>query len=185
LTSFYDFVILEASTDLITWKTLDKYDARRFPDWLVEYNKGANASGSDLLFKEQSIVLTDKGFTIGETVVFRFRLVTDPGTNSYGWAFKSINAGATASIDEVLKGNKVFTIYPTISNGNFTLFAENTLGLTKIKIFDIAGREVYKKTINFAVNSKQEISVNLKAGVYIVNLIDANNKKESNKIVIE
>jgi hypothetical protein len=35
------------------------------------------------------------------------------------------------------------------------------------------------------VNSKQEISVNLKAGVYIVNLIDANNKKESNKIVIE
>ncbi|MGY8940326.1 MAG: hypothetical protein ACKVK4_10120, partial [Flavobacteriales bacterium] len=29
LTSFYDFVIIEASTDLITWKTLDKYDARR------------------------------------------------------------------------------------------------------------------------------------------------------------
>ncbi|MFT4804762.1 MAG: photosystem II stability/assembly factor-like uncharacterized protein [Psychroserpens sp.] len=185
LTSFYDFVILEASTDLITWKTLDKYDARRFPDWLVEYNKGANASGSDLLFKEQSIVLTDNGFTVGETVVFRFRLVTDPGANSYGWAIKSINAGATASIDEVLKGNKVFTIYPTISNGNFTLFAENTLGLTKIKIVDIAGRQVYKKEINFASNSKQEISVNLKAGVYIVNLIDANNKKGSNKIVIE
>jgi photosystem II stability/assembly factor-like uncharacterized protein len=185
LTSFYDFVILEASTDLITWKTLDKYDARRFPDWLVEYNKGANASGSDLLFKEQSIVLTDKGFTIGETVVFRFRLVTDFGVNSYGWAVKSINAGATASIDEVLKGNKVFTIYPTISNGNFTLFAENTLGLTKINILDTAGRQVYEKAINFAANSKQEISVNLKAGVYIVNLIDENNKRASNKIVIE
>lgn len=185
LTSFYDFVILEASTDLITWKMLDKYDARRFPEWLLEYSKGTNASGSDLLFKEQSIVLTDKGFTIGETVVFRFKLVTDPGANSFGWAIKSINAGATASIDEVLKGNKVFTIYPTISNGNFTLFAKNTLGFTKINIFDTAGRTVYKKTINFATNSKQEISVNLKSGIYIVNLIDANNKKVSNKIVIE
>jgi hypothetical protein len=63
--------------------------------------------------------------------------------------------------------------------------AKSSLGEAKLNIFDIAGREVYKKTINFAVNSKQEISVNLKAGVYIVNLIDANNKKESNKIVIE
>jgi photosystem II stability/assembly factor-like uncharacterized protein len=185
LTSFYDFVILEASTDLITWKTLDKYDARRYTDWLLEYGKGANASGSDLLFKEQSIVLTDKGFTIGETVVFRFRLVTDPGANSYGWAIKSINAGATASIDEVLKGNKIFTIYPTISNGNFTLFAENTLGLTKINIFDINGKQVYESNLDFNINDKQEVSINLKAGIYIVNLIDANNKKASNKIVIE
>jgi photosystem II stability/assembly factor-like uncharacterized protein len=185
LTRFYDFVILEASTDLITWKTLDKYDARRYTDWLLEYNKGANASGSDLLFKEQSIVLTDKGFSIGETVVFRFRLVADIGVNSYGWAIKSINAGATASIDEVLKGNKVFTIYPTISNGNFTLFAENTLGLSKINIFDINGKQVYESNLDFNTNDKQEVSVNLNAGVYMVNLIDENNKKSSSKIIIK
>ena len=65
------------------------------------------------------------------------------------------------------------------------MFAKNTLRLTKINIFDTAGREVYKKAFNFTVNSKQEISVNLKAGVYIVNIIDANNKKASNKIVVE
>jgi photosystem II stability/assembly factor-like uncharacterized protein len=185
LTRFYDFVILEASTDLITWKTLDKYDARRYTDWLLEYNKGANASGSDLLFKEQSIVLTDKGFTIGETVVFRFRLVTDQLANSYGWAIKSINAGATASVDEVLKRNKVFTIYPTISNGNFTLFAENTLGLTRINIFDINGKQVYESNLDFNTNDKQEVSVNLNTGIYMVNLIDENNKKSSSKIIIK
>jgi len=185
LTSFYDFVIIEASTDLITWKTLDKYDARRSTDWLLEYNKGSNASGSDLLFKEQSIVLTDKGFTIGDTVVFRFRLVTDPGTNSYGWAIKSINNRSTASINEVLKGNKVFTIYPTISNGNFTLYAKNTLGLTNMSIFDITGKQVYTKEVNFRAQRKQEISVSLKAGIYIVHLVDENNKKVASKIVIE
>ena len=186
LTRFYDFVILEASTDLITWTTLDKYDARRFPDWLLEYNKGANASGSDLLFKEQSIVLTDKGFTIGETVVFRFKLVTDPGVNSYGWAIKSINAGAaTATIKEVIEGHKVFTIYPTVSKGDFTLYAKNTLGLTNMSIFDITGKQVYTKEVNFRAQRKQEISVSLKAGIYIVHLVDENNKRVASKIVIE
>jgi photosystem II stability/assembly factor-like uncharacterized protein len=185
LTSFYDFVIIEASTDLITWKTLDKYDARRSKDWLLEYNKGLNASGSALLFKEQSIVLTDKGFNIGDTVVFRFRLVTDANTNSYGWAIKSINDRATASIDEVLKGNKVFTIYPTISNGNFTLYAKNTQGLTNMSIFDVTGKQVYTKEVNFRAQRKQEISVSLKSGIYIVHLVDENNKKVASKIVIE
>jgi len=185
LTSFYDFVTLEASSDLITWKTLDKYDARRFSEWLIEYGKGAAASGNDALFKEQSIVLTDKGFAIGETVVFRFRLVTDPGVNSYGWAIKSINAGATATIKEVIEGRKVFTIYPTVSKGDFTLYAKNTLGLTNMSIFDITGKQVYAKEVNFRAQRKQEISVSLKAGIYIVNLVDENNKRVASKIVIE
>jgi photosystem II stability/assembly factor-like uncharacterized protein len=185
LTSFYDFVTLEASSDLITWKTLDKYDARRFSEWLIEYNKGAAASGGDALFKEQNIALTENGFAIGETVIFRFKLVTDPAANSYGWAIKSINAGATATIKEVIEGRKVFTIYPTISKGDFTLFAKNTLGLTNMSIFDITGKQVYTKQVNFGAQRKQEISVSLKPGVYIVNLIDANSKKVSNKIVIE
>ena len=36
LNSFFDYVIIEASTDLQTWKTLDKYDSRRFPEWLFK-----------------------------------------------------------------------------------------------------------------------------------------------------
>ena len=185
LTSFYDFVTLEASSDLITWKTLDKYDARRFSEWLIEYNKGAAASGGDALFKEQNIALTENGFAIGETVVFRFKLVTDPGANSYGWAIKSINAGATATIKEVIEGRKVFTIYPTVSKGDFTLFAKNTLGLTNMSIFDITGKQVYTKEVNFRAQRKQEISVSLKAGIYIVHLVDENNKRVASKIVIE
>lgn len=185
LNSFYDFVIVEASTDLATWKTLDKYDARRFNEWLTEYNKGASATGSDALFKEQNIVLTDKGFNIGDTVVFRFSLVADSGANSYGWAIKSVNAGATASISEVLKGNKVFTIYPTISNGNFTIFGKNDLGKTKMNIFDLSGKQAYKSELNFSSSDKQAVTVNLNSGVYIVNLVDENGRKSSQKIVIE
>ncbi|WP_158840201.1 T9SS type A sorting domain-containing protein [Polaribacter sp. L3A8] len=186
LTQFYDYVLIEASTDLITWKTLDKYDARRFPEWLAEFNKGTDAVGSDALFKEQNIVLTDKGFAIGDTVVFKFSLVSDPGAFSYGWAIQSINKNtATASVDDVLAGNQVFAIYPTVSKGDFTLQGKSTLGKTKMTVFSLNGKKVYAKEVDFTANDKQEISVSLNAGVYIVNLIDENNKKASSKIVIE
>lgn len=183
LNSFYDFVIIEASSDLKTWKTLDKYDSRRFPEWLAEFNKGAQATINDNLFKSQTIVLTDKGFSIGETIVLRFRLVTDPGVNSFGWAIKSIQ-GATASIVEVLNDVKVFSVYPTISNGNFTVFAKNTLGLAKIQIVDVNGKKVFENKIDFTKNERQPISVNLKKGVYILQLI-GNQKRASKKIIIE
>lgn len=184
LNSFFDFVIIEATTDLITWKTLDKYDSRRFPEWLAEFNKGTAATINNELFKSQTIVLTNKGFSIGETIVIRFRLVADPGVNSFGWAIKSIE-GATASINDVLNNKKIFTIYPTISDGNFTIFAKNTLGKSIIKIIDINGKEVYNQKINFSSTSKHPLSVSLKSGIYFVNLTDENKKHSSAKIIIE
>jgi len=186
LTAFFDYVIIEASTDLKNWIELDKYDARRFPEWQAEYFDGDNTRVSDNLFKEQTISISSKGFSYGDTVVFRFSLVTDFAANSYGWAIKSINAGAaTATIKEVIEGHKVFTIYPTVSKGDFTLYAKNTLGLTNMSIFDITGKQVYTKEVNFRAQRKQEISVSLKAGIYIVHLVDENNKRVASKIVIE
>jgi hypothetical protein len=186
LSQFYDYVIIEASTDLNTWKTIDKYDSRRYPDWLLQSRRSAGLMTiNDALFKEQSIDLTTKGFLEGETIVLRFSLVSDPFTTSYGWAIRSINKEATASVDDVLAGIKAFTIYPTVSNGSFTIQAKNELGNTKMNIFDIGGREVFKKEIDFSVNEKQRVSVNLKSGVYLVHIMDKNNKKSSRKIIIE
>jgi photosystem II stability/assembly factor-like uncharacterized protein len=186
ITKFYDYVIIEASTDLNTWKTINKYDSRRFPEWLAEFDKGVGSMTiNDNLFKEQTIDLTTKGFTEGETVVFKFSLISDPGANSYGWVIKSINDKATASVDEVLSGTKVFTVFPTVSNGEFTLQAKNSLGKTKMNIFSVTGKQVFSKELDFTSNEKQKISVNLNSGVYIVNVIDQNNRKTSNKIIIE
>lgn len=182
LNSFYDFVIIEGSTDLKTWKTIDKYDARRFTEWLDAYN--GNATASDDLFKTQTVTLTDKGFSIGETVVLRFSLVTDDFVNSYGWAIKSIQ-GAVASIDEVVNDVKLFSVYPTISNGDFTIFAKANSGESELNIFDISGKKVFETSINFNQNEKQNISINVNSGIYFMKLIDANNKISSQKIIIE
>ncbi len=99
--------------------------------------------------------------------------------------FTSTFTAETASVNDVVTDKKAFTIYPTVSNGDFTVFAKNTLGKTTMNVFDISGRQVYKSNIDFTTNNKQEVSVNLNAGVYMVNLIDENNKKSSSKIVIE
>ncbi|WP_298949433.1 T9SS type A sorting domain-containing protein [uncultured Polaribacter sp.] len=105
-------------------------------------------------------------------------------THGRGMFTTNFTAG-TASIDEVVPNTKAFTVYPTISNGNFTVFAKSTLGNAKLDVFDISGRQVYTSKINFSENEKQSISLNATNGIYIVNLTDEKGKRSSKKIVIQ
>ena len=98
--------------------------------------------------------------------------------------FTSVFTADVASVDDVLSDKKVFTVYPTISNGEFTVFAKNELGNSKILIFDITGRQVFNSKLNFSQNENQQVSVNLRSGTYIVNIIDQNKRKSSEKIII-
>lgn len=105
---------------------------------------------------------------------------------THGRGMFTANFTATpASVDEVLADKKVFTMYPTISKGDFTLFAKNTLGKSRVQVFDISGKQVYSTNVDFNQSRDQQISINARPGVYIVNLIDENNKKASGKIIIE
>ncbi|WP_299666768.1 T9SS type A sorting domain-containing protein [uncultured Polaribacter sp.] len=99
--------------------------------------------------------------------------------------FTSYFTDNTVSIDEVLINTKAFTVYPTISKGNFTVFAKSSLGIAKMNIFDISGKQVYKSDLDFTNNERQAISLNVNSGIYIVNLVDEKGKKSSKKIVIE
>jgi hypothetical protein len=105
---------------------------------------------------------------------------------SYGRGmFTGTFTAEVVSIDDVLVNKNAFTLYPTVSDGNFTVFAKNTLGKSTLHIFDINGKQVFTKKIDFNQESKQVISVNLKSGIYIVNLLDVNNKKSTGKIIIK
>ena len=105
--------------------------------------------------------------------------------STYGRGFfTSTFTADVASLDDVLTYKKVFTVYPTISNGDFKVFAKNELGNSQVQIFDINGRQVYNTQLNFSQNETQEVSVNLNSGIYIVNIIDQNRRKSSEKIII-
>lgn len=150
-------------TELGVWTTYNFKDDS--PTW-VQANNGMSS------VKVTSLELRTEDNTV---------LATTYGRGMFTGKFTA----ATASIDDVLVNNNAVTIYPTVSNGNFTVFAKNTLGMTKATIFDINGKQVYEKAIDFTTNDKQQVSVNLNTGVYMVNVIDENNRKTSSKIIIE
>ncbi|WP_298763101.1 T9SS type A sorting domain-containing protein [uncultured Polaribacter sp.] len=105
-------------------------------------------------------------------------------THGRGMFTATFTAG-TAAVEDVLSDKSAFTVYPTVSNGNFTLFAKNSLGKSNVVVFDIAGRQVHKQEVDFNVKEQQQISINANTGIYIVNIIDKTGKKASKKIVIE
>ena len=183
MTQFYDYVAIEASSDLQNWIEVDKYDSRRFADWLAK-SVDPFAFLTDNLFKEQSINLVDKGLNLGDTFVFRFKLVSNGNGTSLGWAVKWINA-TTASARQVLDNEKTFTVYPTISNGNFTIFGNYSLGKSKVQLVDLTGREVYNNTLDFSNQNEHQISINTRSGVYILTIVDDSNRRKSEKLIIK
>ena len=149
-------------TELGIWKTNDFTVAS--PIWEQSNNGMSNVKVTDLDLRDDNTVFVS---TYGRGV------------------FSGKFTAAVASVDEVVKGSKVFTMYPTVSNGEFTIFAKNTLGKANLMLFDINGKQVFSKQVDFTRQEKQPISVNLTSGVYIVNLIDANNRKSTGKVIIK
>ena len=151
-------------TQLGVWKTGNFKDAT--PSWTQSYN-----GMSDVKVTSFSLRTADN------TVM--------ASTFGRGMFTGQFTAGATASIDEVIKDQKVFTMYPTVSSGDFTIFAKNTVGKADLSLFNINGKQVFSQKVDFTQQEKQPVSVNLSSGVYIVNLIDADNRKSIGKVIIK
>lgn len=150
-------------TELGVWRTSNFKEAS--PKWIQSHNGMSNVK------------------------VTSFSLRTSDNTvmaSTYGRGmFTGQFATGVASVEDVLKGNKVFTMYPTVSNGEFTVFAKNTLGKATLQLFDINGREVHSQQVDFTQQERQSISVNVSSGIYIVNLTDTDNKRATGKVIIK
>ncbi len=86
--AFYDFVTVEATNDNgQTWITLDGYDSSRSSEWTTAYN--AEASGSMELIQPHQIGLSGF-FEEGEVIYLRFRLVSDPLVEGWGWMIDNL-----------------------------------------------------------------------------------------------
>ena len=74
-----------------------------------------------------------------------------------------------------------FSIFPNPSNGIFNISLENTMENSKISVYDLNGRNVYKsKTLD---TNKKELDLNhLQSGIYILN-ISIGKSSYSQKIV--
>lgn len=107
---FWDFVIVEGSTDGLNWtQLLDGYDARLHADWLAAYNQTGSGIVPSLL-KPREIDLLQT-YSPGEQVMVRFRLSADPAVNGFGWVIDNLSIFAAepeVSLDQE-------TLYPWVS----------------------------------------------------------------------
>ncbi|WP_369047915.1 PA domain-containing protein [Tenacibaculum sp. UWU-22] len=149
-------------TDLGVWRTANFLAAS--PNWEHSYNGMSNVKVTDLDLRDDNTVFAS---TYGRGV------------------FSGKFTSETASVNDVLANKQQLTIYPSISDGNFTIQAESIFGKSTLYIFDVNGKKVYTQKLDFSMLQKQALSVNLKSGIYIVNITDAKNRKASKKIIIK
>jgi len=150
-------------TELGVWSTSNFKEAS--PEWVRANNGMSNVKVTSFSLR-----------TADNTV-----LATTYGRGMFTGQFTA----AVASVANVLTDTENFTVYPTISKGNFTVFAKSTFGKAKLTIYDISGRQVYKANLDFNSKEKQTVSLSVSSGIYFLNLVDEKGKKSSKKLVIE
>lgn len=119
--AFYDYVVVEGTKDGISWiPILDGYDARFNPTWLNAYQR--IESGGEEMFVRHNIDLLST-FSANDTVLFRFRLYSDPGESGWGWAIDNLliqTQEPVAAVQGIDQGLSLYC-YPQPAVGEVTI----------------------------------------------------------------
>ncbi|MCU0611821.1 MAG: T9SS type A sorting domain-containing protein [Candidatus Eisenbacteria bacterium] len=147
--NFWDYVIVEGSSDGTTWlPLLDGYDARDDAAWLNSYNAGQG--GNPSLFRERTIDIHET-FAAGETILIRFRLYADDYVTGWGWVIDNLEIQQELPVDDAggpLPREFLLTQnHPNPFSGSTTIaFALPTAADVSLRVYDLAGRVVTKLT---------------------------------------
>jgi hypothetical protein len=77
-------------------------------------------------------------------------------------------------------------MYPNPSTGRLFVELKNTdLSISKVQIFDLAGKVVLAETVTNINNIQQLNASRLDAGVYFVNVVLSNGEQLTNKVIFE
>jgi len=140
---FWDYVIVEGTSDGTTWVPLsDGWDARDDTAWLNAYNSGGNGNSS--MYRTRSLDLTQT-FALGEVVRLRFRMFADGAVTAWGWAFDNINVTTdfVAAAGDLPAAMALEQNYPNPFNPKTTIaFTLDRSGPVKLQVFDVQGRLV-------------------------------------------
>ncbi|SHF59581.1 Por secretion system C-terminal sorting domain-containing protein [Mariniphaga anaerophila] len=177
---FWDYVIVEGSKDFgETWLPVtDGYDARESESWEVKYNDfvvdgNSLASGNPNLFVNKQINIFENGnFSPRDTVLFRFRLYSDPYAHGWGWAIDNLQIQSPLSALPTVLSPGDFTAYPNPFSGSFHLSVRIKKQVEKIQVelFNVYGqkiKEVNYKNVLGTISEEIEID-NGPGGLYLL-----------------
>lgn len=174
--SFYDYVILEASNDFgETWTDITKgYDSGFRPDWKQSFNSSISLEGNSTATGLESMMATHTIFPLGsdslsygDTLLFRFRLYSDPLAVGWGWAIDDLKINQLINNIEYVKAEPV-TVYPNPGTGIINIGSLDFLDNKPVRytVFNSSGVALRNDFIN-GTSSIIDIS-DLPQGLYFI-----------------
>jgi hypothetical protein len=140
---FYDYVVVEGSTDGCTWTAFTPgWDCRAYPEWETAY---ANNTPAPSLFRRRNIDM-QAAFATDDTILVRFRLFADAGANGWGWIIDNLDIQSVAQSGV---GDRPSPAVLTLVPGRNPFRDRTTLayslpapGRVALNVFDVNGRLV-------------------------------------------
>jgi hypothetical protein len=193
---FWDYVIVEGSKDNgASWLPLvDGYDSRAQDSWLASYNAGLKSNNSttsgakDMLVARTIDLLANGNFAVGDTILVRFRLFSDPYAHGWGWLIDNlkIQDGATSTESLALSPGNLL-VYPNPATDLVTVNLQGAANFnsTRICLYDASGTKVFDQVYPVSGNRiNQQISLQpFTAGLYLITLETENGHRISRKIL--
>ena len=191
----WDFVVVEASKDGgISWLPLtNRYDSGINETWYSAFNNSfsnntSEAKPHESMFVNRTISLTQNtGLETGDTVIFRFRMVSDHSVNGFGWTVANLKVQEVQTGTEELFATGSFQVYPNpAKNHLFVEWSElNKNDPVEIVLSDLFGKIIRRETGTEPFSSsKTQIDLSgISPGIYLLNISNGNRIVSTSKIV--
>lgn len=196
--NFWDYVIVEGSKDGgTTWKPFaDGYDSNLQQSWLKLFNSAMSGNNStavptkDLFVKHEINMLANGNFSVGDVVLVRFRLFSDPYSHGWGWIVDNlaIQDWETAVSPTILSSGEVsYFPNPATDRLNIQVEAKKDIRNLILKAYNSSGKLVYNQAFPVESNLFQTgIDVSrFIPGLYLFTLEPEQGQALTRKIVIQ
>ncbi len=134
-------------TDLGVWRTANFNDAN--PEWVQSQNgmQNVKVTSFDLRTSDNTVLATTygRGFFTGKFTA------------------------APLSVEEIAANDDRITLFPNPSDGNVKIRTSIDFGASKITVFDLNGRAVYRQNSTLSETTELNVS-NLKSGLYVLRI---------------
>ena len=147
-------------TMLGIWRTTDYTNAN--PTWVQSFNGMRETAIFDLDLKASDNTI----------------LATTYGRGFFTSKFKLLGFNKLEDISYTLK------VFPTVSEGQFTLTSTQNLGSTQIEIYSITGKRVYETKVDMQQGFRKQFDLSLNSGMYLMKL-KGSNFETTKRIIIK
>ncbi len=181
---FKDYVVVQGSTDGITWvNLLDEYDASAYTVWQEAF--ASNTQPDPEMYRFRSINLLDK-FQTGDIVLIRFKLVADGDVEGWGWVIDNLRI----QTDNVITGipnnlsETAMSLYPNPVTGSYVTLHNPGEKSGVLTLYNLSGQKIISQPVPAGRDVQVLLPGHIKDGLYQA-IITQGQQRFGSKLIIK